>query len=71
MSRQYSNTQGQQDQPPINWSRKLKGAVTGFAGGSMIGGVGSVLHSRRITPQTLPAAMFLGTVLAVGYAIRS
>ena len=43
----------------------------GFAGGSMIGGIGSVMQSRgKVTPQTLPAAMFLGTVLAVGYAIR-
>jgi len=56
---------------PIDWSRKFKGAITGFAGGSMIGGIGSILHSRgRVTPQTLPAAMFLGTVLSVGYAIR-
>jgi hypothetical protein len=43
----------------------------GFAGGSMIGGIGSVLQSRgKVTPQALPAAMFMGTVLAVGYAIR-
>ena len=31
---------------PIDWSRKFKGAITGFAGGSMIGGIGSLLHSR-------------------------
>lgn len=56
---------------PINWSRKLQGAAVGFAGGTMIGGVGSILHARRVTPQTLPAALFFGTVMGVGYAIRS
>lgn len=42
----------------------------GFASGSMIGAIGSVLHARRVTPQTIPAALFMGTVLSVGYAIR-
>jgi len=61
----------QPDNQPIDWSRKAKGALTGFTGGSMIGGIGSLLQSKgRVTPQTLPAAMFLGTVLGVGYAIR-
>ncbi|VEU34965.1 unnamed protein product [Pseudo-nitzschia multistriata] len=60
-----------QPNEPIDWSRKIQGALSGFACGSMIGGIGSLLQSRgRITPQTLPAAMFLGTVLGVGYAIR-
>lgn len=40
--------------------------------GTMIGGIGSLLHTRgRVTPQTLPAALFLGTILGVGYAIRT
>ena len=56
---------------PINWGRKFQGAAMGFACGSMIGAVGSVLHTRRITPQTLPSAFFFGTILAVGYAIRT
>ena len=55
---------------PINWSRKFQGAAMGFASGSMIGAVASVLHARRVTPQTLPAALFMGTVLSAGYAIR-
>ena len=45
--------------------------MMGFAGGCMIGAVGSVLQARRITPQTMPAALFFGTVLAVGQAIRT
>jgi hypothetical protein len=66
--RRYST---QQQDRPIDWSRKFKGGLMGFAGGSMIGGIGSVLQSRgKVTPQALPAAMFMGTVLAVGYAIR-
>ena len=56
---------------PINWGRKAKGGMMGFAGGCMIGAVGSVLQARRITPQTMPAALFFGTVLAVGQAIRT
>jgi len=42
----------------------------GFASGSMIGAIGSMLHARRITPQTIPAAIFMGTIMSVGYAIR-
>eukprot|EP00592_Proboscia_alata_P000088 CAMPEP_0194371370 /NCGR_PEP_ID=MMETSP0174-20130528/19791_1 /TAXON_ID=216777 /ORGANISM="Proboscia alata, Strain PI-D3" /LENGTH=67 /DNA_ID=CAMNT_0039149401 /DNA_START=132 /DNA_END=335 /DNA_ORIENTATION=- len=60
-----------QRQQQINWSRKFQGAALGFAGGSMIGTVSSVLHARRLTPQALPTAMFLGTILAVGGAIRT
>eukprot|EP00980_Cylindrotheca_fusiformis_P029501 scaffold23493_cov116-Cylindrotheca_fusiformis.AAC.3 len=56
---------------PINWSRKFQGGAMGFACGSMIGAVGSVLQARRVTPQTMPAAFFFGTILAVGSAIRT
>lgn len=49
----------------------MQGGAMGFACGSMIGAVGSVLQTRRVTPQTLPAAFFLGTILAVGSAIRT
>mgnify|MGYP007080221020 CR=1 FL=1 len=64
MSNHYNNNQ------PINWGRKFQGAAMGFASGSMIGAIGSVLHARRVTPQTIPAAVFMGTILSVGYAIR-
>lgn len=34
--------------------------------------VGTVLHTRRLAPRAaLPAAMFMGTVLAIGGAIRT
>jgi len=57
-------------QQPTNWSRKFQGAAVGFASGAMIGALGTVLHARRITPQTMPAAVFMGTIMSVGYAIR-
>lgn len=53
-----------------NWTRKLQGGAAGFACGSMVGAVGSILHTRRVTPRTLPSAMFMGTVLAFGSMIR-
>ena len=60
------------DDRSIDWTRKLKGGGMGFMSGTMIGGIGSLLHTRgRVTPQTLPAALFLGTILGVGYAIRT
>jgi len=64
---QYNNKNNNQS---ISWSRKFKGAAMGFASGSMIGAIGSMLHARRITPQTIPAAIFMGTIMSVGYAIR-
>ena len=71
----YTNTNmskypNQNNQEPINWSRKFQGAAMGFASGAMIGALGTVLHARRITPQTMPAAVFMGTIMSVGYAIR-
>jgi len=71
MSRRYDSQQ--RHDPPINWSRKAQGFVAGFACGSVIGMVGSVLHTRRVTPgpQAIQAALFMGTVLAVGGAIRT
>jgi len=60
-------------QRPIDWGRKAQGFAAGFACGSMIGMVGSVLHTRRIPPgpQAVQAALFMGTILAVGSAIRT
>lgn len=69
-----SSRHSQQNARPVNnWPRKAQGAAFGFAGGFVIGAVGSVLHSRqwRASPQSLQAALFLGTVLAVGGAIKT
>jgi hypothetical protein len=62
-----------QQQPPINWGRKAQGAMVGFAGGAIIGFAASVLHSRRFraTPQAISGALFMGTVLGIGGAIRT
>ena len=66
MSRQYSQNR------PINWGRKAQGFGAGFACGSVIGMVGSALHTRRVGgPQGIQAALFMGTMLAVGGAIRT
>eukprot|EP00978_Attheya_sp_CCMP212_P018124 scaffold49244_cov52-Attheya_sp.AAC.3 len=56
-----------------NWARKAQGAGAGFACGTIIGAVGTVLHSGRLrpTPQSVSAALFMGTVLAIGGAIRT
>ena len=57
---------------PINWGRKFQGAAAGFACGSVIGMFASTLHSGRIrpNPQSLSAALFMGTVLGIGGAIK-
>eukprot|EP00565_Helicotheca_tamesis_P003793 CAMPEP_0185725532 /NCGR_PEP_ID=MMETSP1171-20130828/1770_1 /TAXON_ID=374046 /ORGANISM="Helicotheca tamensis, Strain CCMP826" /LENGTH=66 /DNA_ID=CAMNT_0028393679 /DNA_START=314 /DNA_END=517 /DNA_ORIENTATION=- len=62
------------EQQPINWSRKAQGAAAGFACGSVVGLVATVLHTRRIrptSPQSLGSALFMGTVLGIGGAIRT
>ena len=58
---------------PINWGRKVQGGLVGFCCGSVVGVVANVLHTRRLkpTPQTLSTALFMGTVLGIGGAIRS
>jgi len=58
---------------PINWGRKFQGAAAGFACGSVIGMFAQTLHSGRMrpTPQGLSAALFMGTVLGIGGAIKT
>ena len=70
MSRYNTNKNSKR---PVNWSRKAQGAVAGFACGTVLGAAGTVLHTRRLaaTPQGLSAALFMGTILAVGGAIRT
>lgn len=71
MSRRHYSQQPQDE--GIHWGRKARGFAARFACGSVIGMVGSVLHTRRLPPgpQAVQAALFMGTVLAVGGAIRT
>ena len=73
MRRNNTNQYQQQQQQPINWSRKFQGAAMGFACGSVIGMASTILHQQRLRPgpQGLQAALFMGTILAVGGAIKS
>jgi len=66
-------SRNRQQERPINWGRKFQGAAAGFACGSVIGLFAQTLHSGRMrpTPQGLSAALFMGTVLGIGGAIKT
>ena len=53
---------------PVRWVPAIKASCMGFATGAVIGSMVSVAHMGRVNPQ---GALFLGTIIGVGGALRA